>query len=135
MKNLTKVLGVTAMVLASTITPCLALDYEAKPVNWVLQSPIRLVGALTGVVVSGGFMGPVNHGYGGFVKGTHHWAEKFGDEKGMGQNMAAAPTGGVGGIIVGSGYGVLSGIKNGWRQGWEKPFSRWSYLNVYEEGK
>jgi len=119
--------------MASTVAPCFALDYEAKPIDWCIKAPIRLVGAVSGALVCGAFSGPVDGGYHGFLKGTEHVAGKFGDEKGTGQIAAAVPIGGSAGLVLGTGYGVVNGVHHGWKTGWEKPFSRWSYMTMKEE--
>jgi hypothetical protein len=122
-----------ALVATSMAAPGFALDYEAKPVSWVIQSPVRLVGGLTGALVSGAVSGPVDDGYHWFLKGTKHVAGKFGDEKGQGQIAAAVPIGGSVGLVLGTGYGVLDGAAHGFKKGWEKPFSRWSYVTMEEK--
>lgn len=123
----------SSVLLASAISPAMALDYEAKPINWCLQAPVRLVGGLTGAVVSGGVSGPIDDGYHWFLKGTKHVAGKFGDEKGAGQIAAAVPIGGSVGLVLGTGYGVLDGAWHGFKKGWNKPFSRWSYITMEEK--
>jgi len=132
MKSLGRILT-SAVIMASAVAPALALDYEAKPIMWCLQAPIRTAGALTGAAICGGISGPIDHGYHGFLKGTKHVAGKFGDEKGEGQIAAAVPIGGTAGIVLGGGYGVYKGFGHGWKLGWDKPFSRWSYLTMEEK--
>ncbi len=124
---------ISTLALASTIAPALALDYEAKPIMWCIQAPGRLVGGLTGAVVSGGVSGPIDDGYHWFLKGTKHIAGKFGDEKGAGQIAAGVPIGGSVGLVLGTGYGVLDGAMHGFKTGWNKPFSRWSYITMEEK--
>jgi len=121
------------LALASSVAPALALDYEAKPINWCVKAPIRLVGGVSGAVVNGAFCGPVDDGYHWFLKGTKHVAGKFGDEKGAGQIAAGVPTGGSVGLVLGGGYGVLDGAIHGFKTGWSKPFSRWSYITMEEK--
>jgi hypothetical protein len=134
MTNLTiKRVLISTLALASSIAPALALDYEAKPIMWCIQAPGRLVGGLSGAVVSGGFCGPIDDGYHWFLKGTKHIAGKFGDEKGAGQIAAGVPIGGSVGLVLGSGYGVLDGAWHGFKTGWNKPFSRWSYITMEEK--
>ncbi|MDZ4835505.1 MAG: hypothetical protein SGJ27_17155 [Candidatus Melainabacteria bacterium] len=131
-----KTLGQVMMsftMLASCAAPALALDYEAKPVTWVLMAPFRTAGALTGAAVSGLVSGPMDSGYHGGLKGTKHVAGKFGDEEGAGQTVAAVPLGGSVGMLVGGGQGVYTGLGHGWKKGWEKPFSRWSYITMEEK--
>lgn len=132
MKTLGRVLCSVTM-MASAVSPALAIDYEAKPVGWVLLAPWRLAGALSGAVVTGGVSGPIDKGYHWFLKGTEHVAGKFGDENGTGQIAAAVPIGGSTGLVLGSGYGVHYGFWHGFKKGWEKPFSRWSYITMEEQ--
>jgi len=121
-------------LMASAVAPALAIDYEAKPVMWCLQAPFRLVGGATGAVVSGGFSGPIDKGYHWFLKGTQHVAGKFGDENGAGQIAAAVPIGGSVGLVLGTAYGCFPyGVWHGFKTGWEKPFSRWSYITMEEK--
>lgn len=122
-----------ALLLSSIAAPALAMDYEAGPVNWVIKAPIRTVGGLTGATVCGLFSGPVDYGYHWFLKGTTHVAGKFGDEKGAGQIAAAVPIGGTTGAVLGGGYGGLTGAIHGFKVGWEKPFSRWSYITMEDK--
>lgn len=132
MKSLGRILT-SVMLLTGAAAPALALDYEAKPIHWVLMAPFRTAGAVTGAAVCGLASGPIDHGYHGFLKGTKHVAGKFGDEKGEGQIAAAVPIGGSAGLVLGGGYGVYKGIGHGWKLGWEKPFSRWSYITMEEK--
>ncbi|HEY9719988.1 MAG TPA: hypothetical protein V6C69_21090 [Trichormus sp.] len=122
-----------AVLTTSAVAPALALDYEAKPVMWVIQAPYRTVGAVTGAVFCGLVSGPIDGGYHGALKGDKHVAGKFGDENGAGQEVAAVPLGGGGGLIVGGAYGGYKGVGHGWKTGWDKPFSRWSYITMEEK--
>ncbi|HMP51975.1 MAG TPA: hypothetical protein PKD05_10525 [Candidatus Melainabacteria bacterium] len=134
MKN--KTLGrivLSMAMMASATAPAMALDYEAKPIMWVLQAPFRTAGALTGAAVSGGVSGPIDDGYHWFLKGTQHVAGKFGDEEGAGQIAAAVPIGGSTGMVLGGAHGVYRGFFHGFKKGWEKPFSRWSYITMEEK--
>jgi hypothetical protein len=119
-------------LMASSVAPSFALDYEAGPIKWCLWAPIRTVGALSGMAVSGTVSGPVDDGYHWFLKGSQHVAGKFGDENGAGQLAVGVPTGGSVGLVLGSAYGVLDGAWHGLKTGWERPFSRWSYITMEE---
>jgi hypothetical protein len=130
--TLFRVLSLAAL-LASATSPALALDYEAKPVNWVIQSPFRLIGGLAGGIVTGGVSQPIDDGYHWFLKGTQHVAGKFGDEKGQAQLAAAVPIGGSVGLALGTAHGVPYGFLGGFKRGWEKPFSRWSFITMEEK--
>jgi hypothetical protein len=127
--NLFRVLC-SAAILASAVSPVLALDYEAKPVMWVLQSPFRLVGGLAGGLITGTVSQPIDDGYHWFLKGTQHVAGKFGDEKGLSQQVAAVPIGGSVGLVLGTAHGVPYGFLGGFKRGWEKPLSRWSFITM-----
>ena len=72
----------SAALMVSAVAPAMALDYEAKPVQWVLQAPIRTVGAASGALFTGLVTGPIAGGFHGGIKGINHVAEKFGDEHG-----------------------------------------------------
>jgi len=135
MSKLTILQGVliSGLALASSAAPVLALDYEAKPINWCIQAPVRLVGGLSGAVVNAGFCGPVDDSYHWFLKGTKHVAGKFGDEKGAGQIAAGVPIGGSVGLVLGGGYGTVDGTCHGFTTGWKHPFSRWSYITMEEK--
>jgi len=120
-------------LMAASVGPALACDYENKQVGWVLKAPIRLTGALTGAVVSGGVCGPIDRSFHWMVKGTKHVAGKLGNEKGTAQIACAAPIGGTTGSVLGAAYGVPYGGMHGFKDGWNHPFSRWSYTTLPEE--
>ncbi|MBY0357435.1 MAG: hypothetical protein K2W82_05480 [Candidatus Obscuribacterales bacterium] len=62
-------------------------------------------------------------------KNTQHaLAEKFGDEKGLGQNLAGFVIGVPVGMVWGVPTGFLRGAKHGLGTGWEKPFSGESFI-------
>ena len=65
-------------------------------------------------------------------KTSHYLAESFGDENGLGQNLAGMVLGFPTGFLWGIPYGAIKGAKHGIGVGWEKPFSTESYL-VMEE--
>lgn len=132
MKSLGLVLC-SALAVVGAAAPAFALDYEAKPIMWVIQAPFRTAGAVSGALVSGLVSGPVDQGYHGSIRGTHHVATKFGDEKGVSQQVVAVPIGGSAGMVLGGVEGGYKGMKHGWKLGWEKPFSRWSYITMEEK--
>ncbi len=132
MKSLGRIVC-SAMMMVGATAPALALDYEAKPVMWVLQAPFRTAGALSGAAMSGLVSGPIEGGFHGSQRGMHHVAGKFGDEKGVSQQIAAVPLGGSVGMVMGGGESGFKGAKHGWKLGWEKPFSRWSYITMEEK--
>jgi hypothetical protein len=123
----------STLVIGSAVAPALALDYEAKPVNWVIQAPFRLVGGLAGGIVTGVASEPIDTGYHWALKGTNHVAGKYGDEHGTAQLVCAAPLGGSVGLMLGAGRGVPYGFFHGFKKGWEKPMSRWSFITMEEK--
>lgn len=123
----------STLLVGSAVSPALALDYEAKPVNWVIQAPFRLVGGLAGGIVTGAVSEPIDDGYHWCLKGTQHVARKFGDEKGKAQLAAAFPLGGSVGLVLGAAHGVPYGFFHGFKIGWEKPISRWSFITMEEK--
>lgn len=131
-KTLARVITSGLMVM-SVAGPAFALDYEAKPVAWVLMAPIRTAGALSGAAFTGLVSGPIDGGYHGALKGTKHVAGQFGDEKGDLQLATGAPVGGTGGAAVGGVVGGVRGAKKNWKTGWDHPFSRWSYITMEEK--
>lgn len=132
MKSLGRILC-SALAVLGAAAPALALDYEAKPIMWVIQAPFRTAGAVSGALVSGLVSGPIDQGYHGSIRGTRHVATKFGDEKGVSQQVVAVPIGGSAGMVLGGVEGGYKGMKHGWKLGWEKPFSRWSYITMEEK--
>lgn len=60
-------------------------------------------------------------------------AEHFGDEKGLGQNLAGIVLGVPVGFLWGIPYGALHGAKHAFSKGWEKPFSTESYIVTEEK--
>ncbi len=131
MKSLSRILC-AAMLLGSATIPAFSLDYEAKPIHWVLMAPWRTVGALGGAV-GGAVSGPIDDGYHYSLKDTQRLAGTFGDEKGGAQLTAAAPVAAPFGLATGSARGFYRGIGHGLKKGWEKPFSRWSYITMEEK--
>jgi hypothetical protein len=122
-----------AAALFASVAPSYAIDYQAKPIMWCIQAPVRLVAATSAALICGGINGPIDDSYHWFLKGTKHVAGKFGDENGAGQIAMAVPIGGTTGAVLGAGYGVLDGAWHGFKTGWNKPFSRWSYITSEEK--
>jgi hypothetical protein len=65
----------------------------------------------------------------------HSLAEAFGDEKGLGQNVAGAVLGIPYGVVVGIPVGAIQGCRHGWTSGLDKPFSGESFWVPEDEGK
>lgn len=121
-------------LISPALAPAQALDYEAKPVHTVISAPFRVVGAVSGAAVSGLFSGPVDDGFHASKKATSRIAGAFGDENGKLQIAAAAPVAVPLGLVVGGVRGMAKGTMHGFRKGWDKPFSRWSFITMEEEG-
>src|SRR5580704_11038628 len=92
MKSLGRVFC-SALMIGSAVAPALALDYEAKPIQWCIQAPFRTVGAVSGGLFTGLVSGPIDGGFHGGLKGTTHVAGKYGDDMGVAELAAAAPLG------------------------------------------
>jgi hypothetical protein len=132
MKSLGRILC-SAVLLTAGAGPALALDYEAKPIHWILAAPFRTAGAVSGATVCGLFSGPVDGGFHKTMQSEKKLAGEFGDENGTLQLMAAAPVSAPAGALVGGGQGFAHGVAHGWKTGWNKPFSRWSYITMEEK--
>ncbi len=131
MKSLGRIISST-LLLSFAALPALALDYEAKPVSWVLLAPFRAGGAVAGAI-GGGVSGSADHSFHDNVKYTKRMAGQFGDEKGTAQTaMGEATLGPVGGV-VGAVVGVPKGAIHGAKIGWKKPMSRWSFITMEEK--
>jgi len=122
-------------LISPALSPALALDYEAKPINWLIKAPIRTVGAVSGMATCGLFCGPVDDGFHQAKKSTSKLAGALGDENGAPEIAVAAPTMGPVGLVVGGVKGVFKGAAHGAVVGWKKPFSRYSFITMDEEGK
>lgn len=124
---------IVSCLISPALTPVYGLDYEAKPVNWVITTPFKAVGAVSGAVVCGLFSAPVDDGFHAGKTATTYIAGAFGDEKGRVEQLAAAPVGYPVGFVVGGVRGVGRGFLHGAKKGWEKPFSRWSFVTMEEK--
>ncbi len=123
---------IVGFLISPTLLPAQALDYEAKPINNVIRAPFKALGAITGGAVCGLFSGPVDDGFHAGKKTTTEIAGKFGDEKGRTEQLVAAPIGYPLGFVVGGVRGMGRGFIHGAKAGWDKPFSRWSFVTTEE---
>jgi hypothetical protein len=126
---------VVSGLISPALSPALALDYEAKPVHAVISAPFKAAGAVAGMTACGLFSGPVDDGFHQAKKSTSKLAGALGDENGKPEIAVAAPVVGPVGLVVGGVKGVFKGAVHGAKVGWNKPFSRWSFLTMEEEGK
>jgi hypothetical protein len=132
MKSLGRIFCSTLLISSLTL-PAFALDYEAKPVAWVLAAPFRTAGGLVGGVFSGAVSGPLDHSYHDAVKFETKAAGNFGDERGALQRTVSAPVAVPAGLAVGGVVGVPKGFVHGFQLGWKKPLSRWSFITMEEK--
>ena len=118
---------VFALLTASVLTLGAALPSMAAD-----DSPLGSVASFFGSVTAGVFDCPqgvlVNSLWRQPYKIQRSLAEQFGDEKGLGQNLAAFVIGVPTGFVWGIPYGAITGARHGFVTGWEKPFSTESYL-------
>jgi len=124
---------IVACLTSPALAPAYGLDYEAKQINWALEAPKKTAGAISGGAVCGLFCGPVDDGFHAGKTATTHIAGMFGDEKGRVQQLVAAPVGYPLGFVVGGVRGFGRGIVHGAKAGWDKPFSRWSFVTMEEK--
>jgi len=132
MKSLGRIFCST-LFIASVTLPAFALDYEAKPVAWVLAAPFRTAGGLIGGAFTGAVSGPIDHGFHDALKFENKAAGNFGDERGALQRTVSAPVAIPAGIAVGGTVGAPKGFWHGFQRGWKKPLSRWSFITMEEK--
>jgi len=124
MKNNTLVMILAAAVTLSTAMPSLAKGPVKQTVEFVGMTTATIVDVPEGIIVDSAYRVP-----------KHYWhvlANAFGDENGLGQNVAGAVIGIPFGVVFGIPYGAIHGLFHGWNTGWDKPFSTESYI-VTEE--
>jgi hypothetical protein len=63
----------------------------------------------------------------------HNLADRFGDQHGLGQNLAGLAIGIPAGVLWGIPEGAIRGGHHGMTTGWDKPFSTDSFLVMQEE--
>jgi hypothetical protein len=125
MKN--KILVAASLIAAvsvSTILPSLANGPVKQTYAFVGTTTATVVDVPEGIIVDSAYRVP-----------KHYWhvlASAFGDENGLGQNLAGAVIGIPFGVVFGIPYGAIHGLYHAWNTGWEKPFSTDSYI-VTEE--
>ena len=65
---------IVGWLVSPALIPVYSLDYEAKPINWVLHAPFKTVGAVSGAGVCGLFSAPVDDGFHAGKRATTHIA-------------------------------------------------------------
>jgi hypothetical protein len=131
--RLDQVMYQAAILSIAAMVPAYALDYEAKPIKWCIEAPFRTVGALSGGAVCGLVTAPIDDGFHTGKRATKRLAGTFGDENGNMEILAAAPIMGPSATVAGGAHGFVRGMWHGAKLGWEKPFSRWSYITEEEK--
>jgi hypothetical protein len=120
-----------ALIAAGVMTLGAALPSMAA------DGPLGSVASFFGSVTAGIFDTPEGILVNSLWRTPYHTqrvlAEKFGDEKGLGQNVAAFIIGVPTGVVWGVPYGAITGARHGFTSGWEKPFSTESYLVTEEK--
>jgi hypothetical protein len=124
MKN-NLLVGIAATaVLLTTAAPSFAKGPVKQTVGFVGMTSAEIIDVPEGIVVDSAYRVP-----------KHYWhvlANAFGDENGLGQNIAGAVIGIPFGVVFGVPYGAIHGLYHAWNSGWDKPFSTESYI-VTEE--
>jgi len=114
-----------------------AITLGAALPSMAADGPLGSVASLGGSVTAGVFDTPEgvlwNSLWNCPYKTQRYLAEKFGDEHGLGQNLAAFVIGVPTGFLWGIPYGAITGAHHGFVTGWEKPFSTESYLVTEEK--
>jgi hypothetical protein len=122
---------VFAVIAAGVMSLGVALPSMAS------DGPLGSVASFLGSVTAGVFDTPegilVNSLWRTPYKTQRILAEKFGNEKGFSQNIAAFVIGVPTGFVWGIPYGAITGARHGFVTGWEKPFSTESYLVTEEK--
>jgi len=120
-----------ALIAAGVMSLCAALPSMAA--DGPLGSAASAAGSITAVIVDT----PEGILVDSLWKCPHrtqrYLAEKFGDEKGFGQNLVGFVIGWPVGMVWGVPYGAVDGMVHGYKSGWEKPFSVESFNMVTEE--
>ena len=120
-----------ALIAAGAISIGVAMPSMAG--DGPLSSMASLAGATTAVIVDTPQGIVVNSLWRTPHTLQRQLAKHFGDEKGLGQNLAAFALGWPVGMVWGVPYGAIVGAKHGMTSGWEKPFSTDSYIVTEEK--
>lgn len=126
MKNKAFALLTAGVISLGAALPSMAAD-----------GPMGSVASFLGSVTAGVFDTPegvlVNSLWRQPYKIQRSLAEKFGNEKGLSENVAAFIIGVPTGFVWGIPFGAITGARHGFTSGWEKPFSTESYLVTEEK--
>ena len=118
----------TALVLSLASAMALGINAPSFADDNGLGSIASFFGSVTATVVDVPTAMVVDSLWRVPLKTEHTLAEKFGNEKGFEQNVAATLIGVPVGVVWGVPAGFLRGAKHGMGTGWEKPFSTESFL-------
>lgn len=125
MKNKALALIAAGMISLGAALPSLA--------DGPLKSAAGLVGSTTAVIIDTPEGIVVNSLWRTPHTMQRQLAKHFGDEKGLGQNLAGFIIGWPVGMVWGVPYGAIVGARHGCITGWEKPFSMESYIVTEEK--
>lgn len=125
----------TALVLSLASAMLLGVNVPSYADDNGLGSIASFFGSCTAVVFDVPTAMVIDTFWRSPLKTERTLAEKFGDEKGFQQNVAATVIGVPVGMVWGVPAGALRGAKHGMGTGWEKPFSTESFLVGMGEDK
>lgn len=113
-------LALASIVSLGTITPSFAEGIVGDVVGLVGSSVATVIDTPQGAILGSLWRYP--------YKTQRALADRFGDDKGFQQNIAAFVIGVPVGMVWGVPAGALQGAKHGIGTGWEKPFSTESFI-------
>ena len=116
----TNSLILSALVCIGLAAPAMADGMAAKGKSALGSSTAFVVDVPEGMVVDSTVKCP--------VKCTRSLAEAFGDEKGWKQKIVGTLFGVPSGAVFGVPYGCVAGGKHALSTGWDKPFSKESFV-------
>jgi hypothetical protein len=120
------------LVLMATCVASLGLATPSFAASDAVKDIASLGGTSTALVVDVPEGMVVDSLYRAPKKTASYLADKFGDPKGLSENLVGALIGFPVGFAWGLPYGAIHGGRRAFSTGWEKPFSTESYL-VSEE--
>lgn len=126
MKNKFAVAIASSLLCLGTALPSFADGVKGDVASFLGSTTALIVDVPEGILVHSLWRCPMGT--------SHYLAEKFGDQKGLGQNLAGYALGIPTGIVWGVPMGAIHGGRRALSVGWDKPFSTDSYL-VKDEGE